>query len=108
MATDPTDPLELARAQLSRLRDADDWDEPTGKTEVTVNLQVPSQPDIPANVQALHAPTRPNNDVPEPAGPAALKGVLAVMDRLPPAHRWVVVVLAAAVAALAGHQVGLW
>jgi hypothetical protein len=40
----PNDPLEAARHELSRLKDAEDWDEPTGKTEVTVNLQPPTAP----------------------------------------------------------------
>lgn len=39
-----SDPLEAARQELARLKDADDWDEPTGRTEVTVNLQPPSPP----------------------------------------------------------------
>lgn len=38
------DPLEAARQELARLKDADDWDEPTGRTEVTVNLQPPTPP----------------------------------------------------------------
>lgn len=99
MATDPTDPLELAREQLAKLKDADDWDEPTGKTEVTVNLRMQSQPEI-------EAPRA--KDEPPPSLPTPVKAVTAVMDRLPPTHRWLVVVLAAAVAGLAGHQVGLW
>lgn len=51
--TDPSDPLDLARRELSKLKDADDWDEPTGRTEVHVTLQQPpvhlpqqSQPEI--------------------------------------------------------------
>lgn len=39
-----SDPLDAARHELDRLKDASDWDEPTGKTEVTVNLQPPNPP----------------------------------------------------------------
>ena len=42
------DPLEAAREALARLKDADDWDEPTGRTEVTVHLQhAPAPPPPP-------------------------------------------------------------
>jgi hypothetical protein len=43
-----SDPLEAARTELARLKDADDWDEPTGRTEVHahVHMQQPSQPEI--------------------------------------------------------------
>jgi hypothetical protein len=44
MATDPNDPLELARVQLARLKDASDWDEPTGRTEITINMPNPTTP----------------------------------------------------------------
>lgn len=44
------DPLEAAREALARLKDADDWDEPTGRTEVTVNLRHPSPPPFRAPV----------------------------------------------------------
>jgi hypothetical protein len=60
---DPNDPLEKAREALARLRDADDWDEPTGKTEVTVNLRVPpqpSQPEITVTKQDSDPPTPPD------------------------------------------------
>jgi hypothetical protein len=104
MAEDPSDPLERARAELARLKDASDWDEPTGKTEVNVTVRMPSQPEI-----DQPAPTRPQNDPPEPQSlPAPVKAAVAVMDRLPPTHRWIVVVLAAAVAAVAGRQLGWW
>ena len=39
------DPLEAARDAISELKDADDWDEPTGRTEVHVHVPQPSQPD---------------------------------------------------------------
>ena len=39
-----SDPLDAARLELAKLRDADDWDEPTGRTEVTVNLHNPHPP----------------------------------------------------------------
>jgi hypothetical protein len=96
MTTDPTDPLKLAQEALAKLKDADDWDEPTGRTEVNVTVKMPSQPEI-------EAPRAPDSKT-----PPAVKAVTAVMDRLPPTHRWIAVVLAAAVAALAGHQMGLW
>ncbi len=44
MATDPNDPLEKARFELARLKDADDWDEPTGRHEVSVTVNVPNPP----------------------------------------------------------------
>jgi len=40
------DPLDLARGALTKLKDADDWDEPTGRTEVHVHVPQPSQPDV--------------------------------------------------------------
>ncbi len=47
------DPLDEMRAAIedgkkaTKLLDyTDDWEEPTGRTEVTVNLQQPSQPEI--------------------------------------------------------------
>jgi len=33
------DPLEAAREELKSLRDADDWDEPTGRTDVHVHVE---------------------------------------------------------------------
>jgi hypothetical protein len=42
------DPLEMARLELARLKDATDWDEPTGRTEVHVHIPQPSQPEIEA------------------------------------------------------------
>jgi hypothetical protein len=42
-----SDPLESARLELARLKDADDWDEPTGRTEVHIHQHPqPSQPEI--------------------------------------------------------------
>lgn len=38
------DPLEAARAELKSLRDADDWDEPTGRTDVHVHLDREAAP----------------------------------------------------------------
>lgn len=40
--------------------------------------------------------------------PAPVKAVTAVMDRMPPTHRWVVAVMAAATAGMAGHRLGWW
>jgi hypothetical protein len=42
------DPLEAARSDVAILKDAGDWDEPTGRTEVHahVHVQQPSQPEI--------------------------------------------------------------
>lgn len=109
MATDPSDPLEKARAELARLKDASDWDEPTGRTEVNVTVRMPSQPEIQAQAQVQAEPSRPQNAAPAPPSlPAPVRAVTAVMDRLPPTHRWLVVVVGAAVAAVAGHQLGWW
>lgn len=53
-----SDPLEAAREALAKLRDADDWDEPTGRTEVHVHVPQPSQPEL---------KVEPEVDVPAPA-----------------------------------------
>jgi hypothetical protein len=60
------DALEAARAAVRELHDADDWDEPTGRTEVHVHMQQPSQPEIQA----------PDSDKPSPEKP--IVGVLNV------------------------------
>jgi hypothetical protein len=63
---------------------------------------------LPSTIARMVERVTPRRLVPEPAGPVALKGVLAVMDRLPPAHRWIVVVMATPLGALAGRQLGWW
>jgi len=45
-----TDPLEAARAELKSLRDADDWDEPTGRTDVHVHIEKPDSEKPPKSV----------------------------------------------------------
>lgn len=79
------DPLEAARAELARLRQADDWDEPT---PLQVHLNMP-----PAAKRS-----------PAPPPPSKLQVVVAVFQRFPPWGSVVVaVVLIIAWAYLAVH-----
>jgi hypothetical protein len=76
---DPNDPLELARKELARLKDADDWDEPTGQTNVNVTLKMPSQPEI-------QAPPKKDSDPPVSVG-AIAKNVGFLAKLLPKEQR---------------------
>lgn len=84
--------VEDGRAATRELMDAGDWDEPTGRTEVTVNLRMQSQPEV------------------EPSRPDGMVGVAhATVNKLPPSHLLIVVlVVALAAAAVGRHKLGLW
>ncbi len=56
------DPLDAAREELRLLRDADDWDEPTGRTDVHVHLE-----------------SKPDSDRPPKGGWATLRWVLLLL-----------------------------
>lgn len=75
----PPDPLDRAREALKEAREAtklleysEDFDEPTGRTEVTVNMQQPHPPQ----------PSSPQVEVTEPA-PGVLKVVFTVVQKFP-------------------------
>lgn len=85
----PPDPLDAATERLDRadqatdlLEYSEDFDEPTGRTEVTVNLQHPSQPEI----------TRTESNPPSKVSPLVI--VLTVAKKFP-AWGAVIVALAA-------------
>lgn len=89
------DPLDRAREALSDAREAtrlleysEDFDEPTGRTDVNVHLHhppSPSHPDV-TDTQRLLA-------MPKSEAPPKVKALTRVLELLPPAGR-VVVVLA--------------
>lgn len=75
----PPDPLDRARQAIADGRDAtklleysDDFDEPTGRHEVTVNLTAPTPPQ----------PSQPQLEVTEQA-PGVLKVVFTVVQKFP-------------------------
>lgn len=81
----PSDPLELAERGLEKLRDADDWDEPTAPS-IHVNLPAPAP---------LPAVSPATSSTPSPS---VLRVVLTTAQRFPP---WGAVIVA--VAAIAGY-----
>lgn len=85
----PSDPLEAARSELAKLRDADDWDEPTGRTEVNVIMQQPTPPQ----------PSQPQIEV-QQESPGVLKVVFTVVQKFP---AWGAVLVA--LAAIAAYVV---
>lgn len=53
-----SDPLDAARDALAKLRDADGWDEPTGRTEVHVHVPQPSQPELKVEPEDVPSPAK--------------------------------------------------
>jgi len=90
---DPNDPLDRASLALRDLKDADDWDEPTGRFEpVVVNnhITMPSQPEMDPSLAPKEE--QPNN--------AYAKDVSLLAKLLPPEHRIIFICLVTVVGAV--------
>jgi hypothetical protein len=81
--------IEDGKEATKLLAYSDDFDEPTGRTEVTVNLQHPSQPEIQLRAQPSDAPG---------SKPSPVQVVFTVVKKFPP---WGAVIVA--LAALAAY-----
>lgn len=89
--------IEDGRAATRELAGYDDFDEPTGRHEVNVTVNMKSSPEI----QLPEPGTKPDASV---AGVAR-----AAVDKLPPSHLLIVVLFAVLAGALvAGRKLGVW